>query len=300
MQPLPRHIDILEESVDEIVLENLAVEDIDDDLHRVIAADAVVERDVEDLEIIPLLGGNAVGAPIDRPVLLLHKRDMLGALDIRFFNLNHHPALGAFGSFQRQQFHDILRKLVRIGGQFFIFDSSRPAVNVEADGIPVAVEDQHADMRVLGKISEIGENAVAPVFGVEQMLVPQNANETRLAEFGGAIAFAMPISRGDEQELLLRYELPHPWGEEVEDLPAVKGLSAISAAVFHLQHMLAVGARQQARIFQLSRTGANSFRRMGGGRKSRIAPRCVDGLRGRGLGSNGSFPRAAHETKFLP
>ena len=170
---------------------------------------------------------------------------------------------------------------------------------MQADGIPVAVKDEHPDMRVLGKIAQIGEYAVAPEFRVEHVLVPENANETRLTEFGGAVAIAMAIGRGDEQELLLCDEFPHLWGEEAEDLPAVKGLSAISAAVFHLQHMLAVGARQQARIFQLSRTGADFFRSMGGGRKSRIIPRGVDGLLGRGLGSNGNFPRAAHEIKFL-
>jgi hypothetical protein len=65
---------------------------------------------------------------------------------------------------------------------------------METDGIPIAVEDEHADMRVLGKISEIGEHAVAPVFRIEQMLIPKDVNETGFSELGGAIAFASAVA----------------------------------------------------------------------------------------------------------
>ena len=70
LEPLSRHIDIVEESPDEVVLEELAVEQIDGDLHRLVATDPVIERDVFQLEIIPLLRGDAVGSPIDRSLQL--------------------------------------------------------------------------------------------------------------------------------------------------------------------------------------------------------------------------------------
>src|ERR1700756_5581362 len=67
LEPLSHHIDIdiVEETPDEVVLEELAVEQIDGDVHRLVATDPVIERDVFQLEIIPLLRGDAVGSPID-------------------------------------------------------------------------------------------------------------------------------------------------------------------------------------------------------------------------------------------
>ena len=53
-------------------------------------------------------------------------------------------------------------------------------------------------MRILGQIAEIGEDAVAPIFRIENVFVAKHVNEPRLAEFGGAIAFAMAIGGGDE------------------------------------------------------------------------------------------------------
>src|SRR5258706_5831029 len=70
LEPLSRHIDIVEESSDEVVLAELAVEQIDGDVHRLVATDPVIERDVFQLEIVPLLRGDAVGSPIDRSLQL--------------------------------------------------------------------------------------------------------------------------------------------------------------------------------------------------------------------------------------
>src|SRR5258705_7462761 len=70
LEPLSRHIDIVEESPDQVVLEELAVEQIDGDVHRLITTDPVIERDAFQLEIIPLLCGDAVGSPIDRSLQL--------------------------------------------------------------------------------------------------------------------------------------------------------------------------------------------------------------------------------------
>ena len=68
---LSRHIDTVEESPDEFVFKELAVEQIDGDVHRQVATDPVVERDVFQLEIVPLLCSDAVGSPIDRSLQLL-------------------------------------------------------------------------------------------------------------------------------------------------------------------------------------------------------------------------------------
>src|SRR4029077_5382391 len=71
LEPLSRHIDIVEETPDEVVLKELAVEQIDGDVHRLVATDPVIERDVFQLEIVPLLRSDAVGSPIDRSLQLL-------------------------------------------------------------------------------------------------------------------------------------------------------------------------------------------------------------------------------------
>src|SRR5258705_12363908 len=70
LEPLSRHIDIVEESSDEVVLAELSVEQIDADVHRLVATDPVIERDVFQLEIIPLPRGDAVGSAIDRSLQL--------------------------------------------------------------------------------------------------------------------------------------------------------------------------------------------------------------------------------------
>src|SRR3984957_20065129 len=61
LEPLSRPIDIVEESPDEVVLEEIAGEQIDRDVNLLVATDGVVVRDVFQLEIVPLLRGDAVG-----------------------------------------------------------------------------------------------------------------------------------------------------------------------------------------------------------------------------------------------
>ena len=83
------------------------------------------------------------------------------------------------------------------------------------------------------------------------MLVPQHTDEAGLAKSRAAIAFAVTIGGPDEHELLPGDEFPHPRGEKIQDLPGIKGIGPILGGIFRLQDVLAVGARQQARGFQL-------------------------------------------------
>src|SRR5258707_1067539 len=57
-----------------------------------------------------------------------------------------------------------------------------------------------------------------------------------------------------DHELLPRDEFPHPRGEKIQDLPGIKGIGPILGHIFRLQRVLAVGAGQEARGFQLYRT----------------------------------------------
>jgi hypothetical protein len=83
------------------------------------------------------------------------------------------------------------------------------------------------------------------------MLLPQHTDEAGLAKSRAAIAFAMTVGGADEHELLPGDEFPHPRGEKIQNLPGIKGFGPILGGVFPLQDVLAVGARQQARAFQL-------------------------------------------------
>src|ERR1700741_5512010 len=86
------------------------------------------------------------------------------------------------------------------------------------------------------------------------MLVTQHMDEDGLAESWAAIAFAVTIGGADEHELLAGDEFPHPRGEKIQDLPGIEGIGPILGGIFFLQRVLAVGAGQEARGFQLYRT----------------------------------------------
>jgi hypothetical protein len=105
-------------------------------------------------------------------------------------------------------------------------------------------------MRVLGDVPEIGENAVAAVFGVSEIFLAERADETGFAELRGAIALAVTVGRRHEQEFLPGDEVAHQRGQKAQDLAAVKALGALFRSVFHLQRVLPVGAWQEGRFFQ--------------------------------------------------
>src|SRR5580692_12949457 len=99
------------------------------------------------------------------------------------------------------------------------------------------------------------------------MLVPQYTDEAGLAKSWAAIAFAVTVGGADEHELLLGDEFPHPRGEKIQDLPDIKGIGPILGGIFRLQRVLAVGAGQEARGFQLHRTTGLARRMANPGRR---------------------------------
>jgi hypothetical protein len=111
---------------------------------------------------------------------------------------------------------------------------------MQADGISIEVEDQQGDVRIFRNVPQTGKYAVAAVFRVEEMLVPQHMDEAGLAESRAAIAFAVTIGGADEHELLPGDEFPHPRGEKIQDLPGIKGIGPILGGIFRLQRVLAV------------------------------------------------------------
>ena len=138
---------------------------------------------------------------------------------------------------------------------------------MQADGISIEVEDQQGDMRIFGNVPQAGKYAVAPVFRVKEMLVPQHTDEAGLAKSWAAIAFAVTVGGPDEHELLLGDEFPHPRSEKIQDLPGIKGIGPIPGGIFRLQRVLAVGAGQEARGFQLYRITGLARRVVNPGRR---------------------------------
>jgi hypothetical protein len=106
-------------------------------------------------------------------------------------------------------------------------------------------------MLVFRNVPQTGKYAVAAVFGVKEMLVPQHTDEAGLAKSWAAISFAVMIGGADEHQLLPGDKFPHPQGEKIQDLPGIKGIGPILRGIFRLQRVLAVGAGQEARFSTL-------------------------------------------------
>ncbi len=215
-----------------MVLQHLPVKDVDSDLHGLVAADTVIEWNILKLEIVTLLSRDAVRSPIDLALQLLQQRHMLRALDVGFLHLHHDPALRPSFPFFRQLDQDVLWYLVPIAGHFLVFDDSRLAVDMQPDGIPKKIQNEHGDMRVLGDVPEIGENAVAAVFGVSEKFLAQRADETGFSELRGAIALAVTVGRRHEQELLPGDKFAHQRRQKAQDLAAVKTTGPLFRSVF--------------------------------------------------------------------
>src|ERR1700730_7710881 len=192
---------------------------------------------------------------------------MLGALDVGLLDLDHHPPIRPSLAVLRQLGQHILGQLVGQGFELVALHDARLAIDMQADGIAIEVEDQQGDVRIFRNVPQTGKYAVAAVFGVEEMLVPQHMDEAGLAESRAAIAFAVTIGGADEHELLPGGELPHPRGEKIQDLPGIKGIGPILGGISRLQRLLAVVAGQEDRGFQLYRTNRLARRMANPGRR---------------------------------
>src|ERR1700704_6049629 len=147
---------------------------------------------------------------------------MFGALDVGLLDLDHHPPIRPSLAVLRQLGQHILGQLVGKGFELVALRDARLAIDMQADGISIEVEDQQGDVRIFRNVPQTGKYAVAAVFRVEEMLAPQHMDEAGLAESRAAIAFAVTIGGADEHELLPGDEFPHPRGEKIQDLPGIK------------------------------------------------------------------------------
>src|ERR1700730_3937529 len=179
---------------------------------------------------------------------------MLGALDVGLLDLDHHPPIRPSLAVLRQLGQHILGQLVGKGFELVALRDARLAIDMQADGISIEVEDQQGDVRIFRNVPQAGKYAVAAVFRVEEMLVPEHMDEAGLAESRAAIAFAVTIGVADEHELLPGDEFPHPRGEKIQDLPGIKGIGPILGGISRLQRVLTVAAVQEARGWPLYRT----------------------------------------------
>src|ERR1700677_1759599 len=124
---------------------------------------------------------------------------MLGGLDVGLFDLDHHPPIRPSLAVLRQLGQHILGQLVGKGFEFVALNDARLAIDIQADGISIEVEDQQGDMRILRNTLQTGKYAVAVVFWVKEMFAPQHADEAGRAKSWDAIAFAVTVGGPDEQ-----------------------------------------------------------------------------------------------------
>src|SRR6201981_3698743 len=126
---------------------------------------------------------------------------MLGALDVGLLDLDHHPCIRPPFAVLLQLGQHILGQLVSKGFEFVALHDARLTVDMQADGISIEVEDQKGYVRIFRNVPQTGKYAVAAVFRVDEMLVPQHMDEAGLAESRAAIAFAVTIGGAEENEL---------------------------------------------------------------------------------------------------
>src|SRR6476660_289220 len=107
---------------------------------------------------------------------------MLGALDVGLIDLNHKTHIRASIDVLRQLGKHMLGQLLGKGFELVALHDARLAIDMQADGISIEVEDQQGDVRIFRNVPQTGKYAVAAVFRVEEMLVPQHMDEAGLAE----------------------------------------------------------------------------------------------------------------------
>jgi hypothetical protein len=113
---------------------------------------------------------------------------------------------------------------------------------VEADPLLVEVEEDHADLRVLGDVAERGHDPVAPVLRVADGPVVHDPDEAGRAGPERAVALAVGVGGGDPDHLLAADEPHHPVVEPVEHLLAVEAAGPLLGPVAALELVLAPGA----------------------------------------------------------
>src|ERR1700730_9510257 len=116
---------------------------------------------------------------------------MLGALDVGLLDLDHHPPIRPSLAVLRQLGQHSLGPLVGKGFELVVLREPRLASDLPAGGTSIEVQYQQGDGRIFRNVPQTGKYAVAAVFRVEEMLVPQHTDEAGLAESRAAIAFAV-------------------------------------------------------------------------------------------------------------
>src|SRR6202042_321769 len=125
---------------------------------------------------------------------------MLGALDVGLLDLDHDPPIRLSLAVLRQLGQHILGQLVGKGFELVALHDARLAIDMQADGISIEVEDQQGDVRIFRNVPQTGKYAVAAVFGVKEMLVPQHTDEAWLAKSWAAIAFAVTVGGPEDRK----------------------------------------------------------------------------------------------------
>src|SRR5262249_28036194 len=123
--------------------------------------------------------------------------------------------------------------------QGLVRPDARPAVDVQTDPVAEEIDEQQADVSVLGDVAEAGVDAVAAVLRVKQRPLAEDADEPLFAGPERTITLAPAVRRSDEEHLLFDEELPHGRVEVVEHLVQVKRPRAGGGAQLLLEAVLA-------------------------------------------------------------
>src|SRR5882724_4806337 len=194
------------------------------------------------LKIVTAFGVHVIGAPVAHVLLdFFHVGDVLGTMDVRLFDRDQHPPLEPAPA----RLSDICSQ----GGgdigavkPLLVREDPGHAVDMQPDLIPDEVDEEQPRVGVLGDVAQAAHNPVAAVLRVDQDLLVEDVDETRLPGPEADVAFAMTVGGGEEEHLLAGDEGAHLRVEIAEHLIRVKGFGSFPVAGPLLQIMFAARA----------------------------------------------------------
>src|SRR6516162_7091376 len=108
-----------------------------------------------------------ISTPVDGLCDFLQQRNVLRAVDIRFFDLHHDPPFRLSSAQHAKLLADFLRE-VWPASYGIVLEGLRGAVDMQTHRALKKIGKEHADVRVLGYITETGKDAIAAVFRIDQ------------------------------------------------------------------------------------------------------------------------------------
>ncbi len=200
----------------------------------------LLTRRILGLEVVAAFDAHIVRSPLDLFMDLLHARNVLGAMYVRFRDRYHNPPLRTAPRRRRHIPADGFRRRC-IPKELIILNDSGASIDMETDLAFDEIHEEKPHMRILGNIAKTRHYSVTPILRVRKSFLVKHANESGQSCAKRSVRFSVPVRRPNKHNFLPGDKSLYGGVEVAEYLMLVKGMRARRCIALFLKRMLSIG-----------------------------------------------------------